>query len=211
MALALVSAAAPLAKDAGKKIPLGPDDKWSVVEGSEDFNYYHLREEDGRTVLHANYFAHVPTVTLGRKIDDAHQHYTHLSWDWRVHKFPEGSDERDDDKEDSACAIYATFGSALHRTSIKYIWSATLPKGTVIGPYSHFFYDIVTIVLEGPGGAKAWKHEEVDVAADWAKYFADKGQTAKDMPNMIGVGLLTDGDDTRSHPSADYASIEIAP
>src|SRR5207248_646899 len=120
---------------------LGPDDQWSVVEGSDHLNYYKLKDEDGRQVFHANYFAHVPTVTLGRKIPEASQQDHHLTWDWRVHRFPEGSDELHG-KEDSALAVYATFGTALHRTSIKYIWSATLPKGTVIGPSSHFFYDI---------------------------------------------------------------------
>jgi hypothetical protein len=199
------------ASDAGPTLSLGPDDQWSVVEGSEHMNYYHLKDEDGRRVFHASYFAHVPTVTLGRKLPEPDQHDHHLSWDWRVHKFPEGSDERNDDTQDSALAVYATFGTALHRTSIKYIWSATLPKGTVIGPSSHIFYDIVTVVLEGPGGTDQWKHENIDVAQDWARFFADKGQTAADVPPFIGVGLLTDGDQTNSRPSADYASFQVSP
>lgn len=182
-----------------------------MVEGSESLSYYTLKGEDGRVVFHANYFSHVPTVTLGRKVPEAAQGDHHLTWSWRVHAFPVGSDERDGDKEDSALAVYTTFGSTLHRQSVKYIWSATLPKGTVIGPSSHFFYDIVTVVLEGPGGPVGqWKTETVDVAADWARFFGDKGQTAKDAPPLGGIGLLTDGDDTHSHPSADYAGFRLA-
>jgi len=181
-----------------------------VVEGSEALNYYKLKGEDGRVVFHANYFSHVPTVTLGRKVPEAAQRNRHLSWSWRVHTFPVGSDEREGGQEDSALAVYLTFGTALHRQSIKYVWSATLPKGTVIGPSSHFFYDIVTVVLEGPGPTGKWKDEQVDVAHEWARFYADKDQTAKDAPPLSGIGILTDGDDTQSHPSADYASFRLS-
>jgi hypothetical protein len=181
-----------------------------VVEGSEALNYYKLKGEDGRVVFHANYFSHVPTVTLGRKVPEAAQRNRHLSWAWRVHTFPVGSDERDGGKEDSALAVYLTFGTALHRQSIKYVWSATLPKGTVIGPSSHFFYDIVTVVLEGPGPTEKWKDEQVDVAREWARFYGDNGQTAQDAPPLSGIGILTDGDDTQSHPSADYADFRLS-
>jgi hypothetical protein len=207
---ALLLASVAGAQDAGTS--LGPDDQWSVVEGSESMNYYKLKGEDGKVVFHANYFAHVPTVTLGRKVPESAQRDRTLTWSWRVHTFPEGSDEKDGDKEDSALAVYTTFGTALHRQSIKYVWSATLPKGTIIGPSNHFFYDIVTVVLEGPAGKTGeWKDEKVDVARDWLRFYGDKGQTLKDAPPLIGVGILTDGDDTRSHPSADYAAFKVSP
>lgn len=194
-----------------KSTSLGPDSQWAVVEGSDALNYYKLKGEDGRVVFHANYFSHVPTVTLGRKVPEAAQDDRTFTWSWRVHQYPVGSDERDGDKEDSALAVYLTFGTALHRQSIKYVWSATLPKGTVIGPSNHFFYEIVTVVLEGKGPTNQWKDERVDVAKEWARFYAEPGQTAKDAPPLSGVGILTDGDDTRSHPSADYADFRLSP
>lgn len=200
----------PKAKPTSNATSLGPDGQWAVVEGSDALNYYKLKGEDGRVVFHANYFSHVPTVTLGRKVPEAAQDDRTLSWSWRVHQYPVGSDERDGDKEDSALAVYLTFGTALHRQSIKYVWSATLPKGTVIGPSNHFFYEIVTVVLEGKGPTDTWKDERVDVAKEWARFYAEGGQSAKDAPPLSGVGILTDGDDTRSHPSADYADFRLS-
>jgi hypothetical protein len=190
---------------------LGPDTQWVVVEGSSSDNYYRLRQEEGRTVFHADYPQDTDTVTLGRRVPESTAGWRHLTWSWRVHRFPERGNERMRSREDSALALYATFGSQLHRQSLKYVWSTTLPAGTVVGPRRTFFYDIVTIVVEGPGGPDSWKDEKVDVAADWARFFGDPGATPDQAPPMMGLGLLTDGDDTGTTPSADIADIRFTP
>ncbi len=188
-------------------VRLGPDASWRVVEGDADDNYYRLREEQGRTVFHASYPpAQEDTVTLGKEIPETPVARHALRWSWRVHQFPEGAPEQEEPHSDSACAVYATFGSTFHRQSIKYVWSATVPKGTVIGPRRTWLYDVVTVVLEGPGVPNVWRTEEVDVARDWARWFGD-GKGPKDAPPMRALGLLTDGDDSHSQPSADYADI----
>jgi hypothetical protein len=196
---------------AAARCALGPDTQWLVVEGSSSDNYYRVQQEEGRTVFHADYPKDTSTVTLGRRVPDSSEGWRHLSWSWRVHRFPENGNEKMSSREDSAMAVYATFGSQLHRQSLKYVWSTTLPAGTVVGPKRTLFYDIVTIVLQGPGGANRWQDEKVDVAADWARFFGEPGTSPEQAPPMVGLGLLTDGDDTGTTPSADIADILLTP
>jgi hypothetical protein len=183
------------------------DKDWSILEGDSDNNYYLVRKEDGRTVLHAEVPAGAESVTLGKKIPEGCDGHI-LSWSWRVHRFAQGGNEKEKGKDDTV-ALYATFGSFLHRQSLKYVWSASLPKGTVVGPRRTVLYDIVTIVLQGPGGAKEWRSEKVDVAADWLRYLGEPGDTLEDAPELAGVGILVDGDDTKSSSAADIATISV--
>ena len=189
---------------------VGPDAQWQVVDGKMQTNYYRLGQEDGRTTLHADYPAGAKTVTLGRRLKDGSCNGNTLAWSWRVHRFPTGSDERLSAKADSAVAVYATFGSMLHRQSLKYVWSSVLPTGTVVGRKKSMLFDVVTLVLEGPGPVDVWKRETVNAAADWARYFGN-GKTTAQAPPLVALGVLTDGDQTHTTPSADYADFTLAP
>ena len=192
---------------AAELVHLGPDAEWKVVEGPSGQNYYRLLSEDGHPLFHADYQPGRSSVTLGRRIPELRQGYRQLSWKWRAGTFPLGADERVKNREDSAGAVYLVFGSVLHRQSIKYVWSSVLPRGTVIGPSFHLLYDLVTVVLEGPADKGDWRSESVNVEADWKRFYAkDPTQSA---PALKGLGLLTDGDDTHSRVSADYADFVL--
>ena len=133
----------------------------------------------------------------GREINASLRLFRNLRWRWRVHDFPEGSDETDDDKNDSAAAVRLVFGTNMFAKRLKYIWSATLPKGTVIKGWNQY-----TIVLRsGTEERKKWVWEEVDAYQDYRRLFGG------DPRPVDYLGLLTDSNNTKTTVAADYDDI----
>ncbi len=144
--------------------------------------------------------------------------YPYLSWKWRVKKIPKGGCERPGGKNDSAAGIYVIFQSKRIPflswkyqpvNWIKYVWSSTLPKGTVvkrtIQKYGLTIRGRYVVVASGKKGLNRWKTFKRNVLADYRKYF---GTNPKYNPLMIGI--LTDANATRALAEADYDDIIIS-
>ena len=84
---------------------------------------------------------------------------------------------------------------------IKYIWSATLPVGTVmLSPSSRDGYEIYFIAVKSGGiPASGWAQEVRDVYKDYLRCFNNEQP-----PRVVGIGVLTDADSTDTEASADY-------
>ena len=67
-----------------------------------------------------------------------------------------------------------------------------------------------TIVLQSGGPLNKWVTEEIDPTADFRKHFRD-GDPDGHVPDLVGIGLMTDGDQTKSESSADYGGFELDP
>jgi hypothetical protein len=65
-----------------------------------------------------------------------------------------------------------------------------------------------TVVLESGGKPETWLTEVVDVRQAFIDHFA-KGDPRADVPDLVGIGVMTDGDQTRSSSGADWADFEI--
>ena len=124
-----------------------------------------------------------------------------LTWCWRVNELPPGGDERYDHTNDSAAGLYVNFSTnwiGLPKY-IKYVWSSTLPVGTVdrrkriARPW--FF-----VVESGGNKLGKWIFEQTDLSRDYQRIYSD--WPAK---RTIGVGILTDANSTQSVAHADYA------
>lgn len=185
-----------------------PDKVWQGLSGrrktkKEDVYYRILREVDNhylsaKTKGGAVNFGREAKVTFrGREINVSLRLFRNLRWRWRVHDFPEGSDETDDDKNDSAAAVRLVFGTNMFAKRLKYIWSATLPKGTVIKGWNQY-----TIVLRsGTEERKKWVWEEVNAYQDYRRLFGG------DPRPVDFLGLLTDSNNTKTTVAADYDDI----
>lgn len=122
-----------------------------------------------------------------------------LAWSWRVRRFPDRADERNSLRNDSALAVYAVFPlSSFAVKAIKYIWSERVPVGTHLT--SNRGLTQVRVLRSGPEPRGEWVHEQVNVAEDYRRYFADG-----EPPRPVGIAVLTDADDTRSRAEGDYA------
>lgn len=90
---------------------------------------------------------------------------------------------------------------------IKYVWSSTLPVGTVIPrkkvQSGVILYDARYIVVASGGkDLGKWMSFKRDVISDYKKHFG-KAPSA----NPVMVAILTDSDKTGSSAVADYANI----
>ena len=167
---------------------------FTIESYREDNNHYLSAKTKGGAVD----FGREAKVTYrGREINVSLRLFQKLRWRWRVHDFPEGSDETDDDKNDSAAAMRLVFGTNMFAKRLKYIWSATLPKGTVIKGWNQY-----TIVLRsGTDALGKWVWEEVNAYQDYRRLFGG------DPRPVDFLALLTDSNNTETVVAADYDDI----
>jgi hypothetical protein len=188
------------------EIPAGPD--WRVLSlFSGKINYYYFADEDGRKIIRSKYFPPIKSVVLYYKLKE-HLRVKKASWKWRAMRFPEGADETINKKNDSVAGVYVYFKRPARQFILKYVWSSKLPAGwSHESSKSNYFNKMRLIVLEGPPKVTGeWKTETVDLEADFRKYFQWKD---KDVPDVYGVGILTDGDDTQTPSEGDYADFKL--
>ena len=60
-----------------------------------------------------------------------------------------------------------------------------------------------TVVLESGGPTNVWKEEQIDPSAEFRAHFEG------DVPDFVGVGLMSDGDQTLSISAADYTGFVL--
>lgn len=191
-----------------------PDKIWGGRSGlfyretkKEDV-YYRILEEDNNHYLNAktkggavNFGREAKVTFRGRKINISLRSFQKLRWRWRVHDLPEGSDETDDDKNDSAAAVRLVIGASKWNPraakSLKYIWSETLPKGTVISSSRQH----MIVLRSGKDDLGKWVWEEVNAYQDYRRLFGGD-------PRPVDVlALLTDSNNTGTVVAADYDDI----
>ncbi|NNF03998.1 MAG: DUF3047 domain-containing protein [Rhodothermales bacterium] len=119
-----------------------------------------------------------------------------LQWDWRVHRVPAEAREDRKKSNDTAAAVYVTFGRDwLGRPkSIKYSFSSTLPVGTVISDGQ------LRILIVGSAASDAlgeWRTIRRNVVEDYRHVFG--GSPGSDRP--IGITLFSDADDVQDDSS----------
>lgn len=162
---------------------------------------YIVKEDGGNKFLHASDDKDISVQVFKRFVWDT-KAYPNFSWRWRAVTLPKGADENNGRPNDSVCGIYVTFGGYTGN-AIKYVWSSTLPAGTVVEKKPGKFYIIV--VDSGEGSAGSWQTRSVNVMEDYKRIFkADP----KDTPD--GFGLLTDGNATHTPAVCDYDDFRIS-
>jgi hypothetical protein len=181
-----------------------------VPSESGPVNYFrHMQSPDG-VFIRASYEPSYKTAVFGYEIpDEFQQGVTSLSWRWRAQTLPAGGNECIKAKSDSAAVVYVTFRRGLRWYALKYVWSSTLPKGTVCDKKRNPFRAQDTIVLESGGPLNTWRTVRINPQAEFRKYF-ENGNSAASVADLIGIGLMSDGDQTASKSSADYADFVIA-
>ena len=118
--------------------------------------------------------------------------------------FPEHSNERKKSGNDSVLGVYAVFGGWPVPSSIKYIWSDTLPVGASFDS-PHSGKTKIIVVRSGRDMIEKWVAENRDVLADYRKQF---GGGEKD-PVSRGIAVLTDSNETNSRAVGDYDNFAV--
>ncbi len=195
------------AKPTEVKLPVSA---WRVVEReSGEVNYYTVLKHAKPPFIHAEYRPPLETVVLGYQLrDEDRARAKRLRWRWRATHLPKGGDECADGKEDSAAVIYVTWKRGLRWYTLKYVWSAVGRKGAVCDSKRNPFVAQDTIILRSGGPLNQWKTEEIDLKAEFRKHFEGNDPNAE-VPALLGVGIMTDGDQTHSKSAADYAEFVL--
>lgn len=183
----------------GKLVPL-------TEQFVDDNEWFYAKQERNRKFVRA--FAKGEAVHVSKENGDGYtwdlRNHPMLAWDWRAEQLPQGAREDKEDKNDSGAAIYVMFsvdGFILKRPkSIKYVYSSTLPVGTVVS-YGKLQVIVVSSALDGTG---EWVSIERDVVADYKQVF---GENPPHKPILIR--LWADSDNTKSQATADFDNIRL--
>lgn len=172
-----------------------PKDEVYYKIAKEGDNLYLAAQTKGEAV---NFGREAKTKFRGREGKANLRLYKKLRWRWRVHSLPTGSDEREGDTNDSAAAVRLVFGTSVFSgKSLKYIWSETLPVGTIIKSRGQY----AVVLRSGKEDLGKWVWEEVNAYEDYRNLFGGD-------PRPVDVlGLLTDSNNTDSFVKADYDDI----
>lgn len=127
-----------------------------------------------------------------------------LTWCWRADALPPKGNEHVTETNDSAAGVYVifqeTWGLGLPIQN-KYVWSTTLPEGT-IGRRDMIARPYFLVEQSGDGSLGRWEFEQVDLMADYNSTFGGEPKT-----RTLGIGLLTDSNNTHTYAEAYYADI----
>ena len=183
---------------------------WRIIEReSGPLNYYTVMSEAGTAFVRARYVPPMKTAVLGWQTPAADRKTARkLAFTWRVQTLPEGGDECAAGKGDSGAVVYVIWKRFLKHYALKYVWSAVGAKGSVCDRKRNPFVAQDTIILESGRPLNAWRTEEIDLASEFRKHFAD-GDARADVPDFVGIGIMSDGDQTRSESSADYGTFTV--
>jgi hypothetical protein len=190
------------------------------------FTRFSIEQVDGRRVLrveadrsYGNLVHPLPGGDAGRL----------LSWRWRVDVPNEHANLRIRAGDDSAAEVCMIFdlplqavpfvdrqmvrlartqsAELLPAATVCYVWDTHLPIGTTLD--NAFTRRIRLIVLRGADMAPmTWRIERRDVRADFLRLFGDE---ATDVPDIIGVGIGADADNTQSRSLAYIADLVLEP
>jgi hypothetical protein len=178
---------------------------FKVVESySGPTSYYKLVEDPDGEFIRAVYRPPLETVTLAAEVPDQLRSRTKLvRWRWRAQVLPKHGNECAPGQGDSAAVVYISWKRGLKWYSLKYVWSTDGPKGAVCDQKRNLFVVQDTVILESGGPTNVWKEETIDPSAEFRSHFQD------DVPDFIGIGIMSDGDQTNSISAADYAGFTL--
>jgi DUF3047 family protein len=187
-------------------------DKWRIIDSqSGPVNYYSLQRDAERTFIRGSYQPPNKKAVLGFEIPEkSRERIRKLEWSWRAIKMPRDGDECNPKKGDSPAVLYVTWRRGLRWYSLKYVWSVTRTPGTVCDRRRNMFVAQDTVVLQTGGPLGVWKRESLDLMHEFRVHFED-GDEKADVPPMIGLGVMTDGDQTKTESTGDYADFVLSP
>ena len=197
-------------------------DLWESLSfrGKKDTEY-RLHEIDDDVVIKAE--SDQSASGLIRRLDLDPKEYPVLRWSWRAENILEKGDVTEKSGDDYPARIYVTFNYDISNLSwwdrtrlrvirtfygevptraINYIWESKADVGTIVpNPYSDL---VMMIVVEsGEENIGSWVQHERNVYEDYKEIYG------KEPPNINGLAIMTDTDDTEESAVAYYGDIKF--
>jgi hypothetical protein len=191
----------------GPQLALSPRSFKVLEQDSGPVNYYSVLTEGGTEFIHSSYKPPLATVVLAAVVPEAARlTASRVSWRWRVHSPPTDSNDCGPGFSDSGAGVFLTFKSGMKYKILKYVWSTTGKVGSFCQSKRGLFLDRDTILLHVGGPLDTWQPESVDPRADYAKHFETK---LEDVPDFVGIAVMSDGDQSNSVVESDYADFVV--
>jgi hypothetical protein len=190
----------------GRRLPLSAFQLVERVSGP--VNYYSLVTTEEPHFIRSNYQPGYKTAVVGYSFGESQQRASRLSWRWRAQALPRGGNECESGKGDSAAVVYVSWRRGLRYYTLKYVWSAVGPRGAVCDQKRNPFLAQDTVILESGGPLAEWRSVDLDLRAEFRKHFED-GNPEAEVPDLFGIGLMSDGDQTKSPSRADFADFTL--
>lgn len=179
-------------------------------------------EQAGAVVLHAK--AHRSATGLRHALNVEPAARPKVAWRWRVVELIAGADNLDRYAEDSPVRLMLFFdgdkrtlpareqialdtaqmvsGQSVPYATLIYLWENRQPVGTVIGS-AHSGRIKMIVAGSGRDRLGQWKRFERNYVEDFIRAFGE-------LPGrLIGVGIMTDTDNTGAEVEAFYGDIEL--
>jgi hypothetical protein len=204
----------------------GLPSKWEplIIHRNKKQTQYQLVAENGKTILQARAVGASSGLMQHVSIDPIAQPW--LSWQWRVGGVITSADIYQRDVEDSPARIILGFdgdkdklsftdqilfetarvltGHDFPYATLMYVWENKAPVGTVI-PSTRSGRIQMVVAASGSEGIGQWHEFTRNIVEDYEKAFGEKPG------RLIGVGVLTDTDNTGETVDAWYGDILSIP
>ena len=197
---------------------------WQIwrVTPQKNKTQYHLKQYQGRVVLHASADVAASGLVLPLKPRSADQ--LMLAWEWKALNLIAEADNQESSKDDAPLRIVVAFdgdksklpikdqmvfemakiisGHDMPYASLMYVWSSKSPVESII-PSPRTSRIKMIVVNSGDQQVGQWQKHQRDLSQDYMAAF-------KEVPGkVIGLGLLTDTDNTKTQANAIYGDIEL--
>ena len=199
---------------------------WETMtfSGIDRHTRYTLIQDDGRTVIQADSWNAASGLIRFLRMDPAD--YPVIQWQWKIEHVLEKGDAGTRQGDDYAARIYVAFAfdpdqaswweRARHKTAaafsgkevpgsaLNYIWANRARKTSILtNPY--LSESMMVAVQSGDTHAGRWITEKRNIVADYRQAFG------RPPPEIIGIGIMTDTDDTGEKTAGYYGDIRLHP
>lgn len=197
---------------------------WQVwrITPQKNKTVYTLEQYEGRTVLKANADTAASGLVLSLVPREALGLF--LNWQWKAVDYIPNADNHEPSRDDAPLRLLVAFdgdksklpvrdqmvfemakivtGHDLPYATLMYVWAAKSPLETVI---TNSRTSRIKMIVVNSGGSQLglWQEHHRNLAKDYEAAFSEKPG------KLIGLGLLTDTDNTRTQVKAIYGDIEL--
>lgn len=173
-------------------------------------NYYRtMSEATEQDFIRGVYNPSLKTVTLFAPVpDELHHGVRSIRFRWRALVLPRGGNECKPGRGDGAANVYVTWKRGMRWYSVKLVWSTEAPAGATCNSTRNAFVASDSFVVRSGGPTGVWQDVEVDPDTLFRAHF-EGGRPDAEVPELQGIGILTDGDQTHTVSAADYAGFVL--
>jgi hypothetical protein len=184
--------------------------KFAVLErDSGPISYYSIIEDPADPYIRGVYRPPLETVTVFADVGDGLRNgVERIRFRWRPLVLPVGGDECVEGRGDAAANVYIVWKRGLRWYSVKLIWSSVGRLGATCHIIRNAFAAADSVIIRSGPPTGDWQEEEVDPAALYREHF-EGGNPKAEVPELQGIGFLSDGDQTHTVSAADFGGIVL--